>query len=114
MAVVKCPKPFLPHIIVDFELKTAIRNGLVKIVALDRRNEIASIELDYKAERDGNDVVGLSGGQKIMLRAGLQKLKILEEDFVALTADRTGISDKHPKMMVICEDTNVAPYVVDF
>lgn len=107
-------KHFFPHIIVDFELKTAIRHGLVKIVALDRRNDIASIDLDYKAERNGKGVVGLSGGQKTMLRAGLQKLRILEEDFVALTADKQGISKKHPKMLVICEDTAVSPYVVDF
>ncbi len=49
-----------------------------------------------------------------MLRAGLQKLKILEEQFVDLTKDKEGISDKHPKMLVICEDTKVSPYVTQF
>ena len=34
-------------------------------------------QLDYKAVREGNNVVDLSEGQKIMLRAGLAKLRIL-------------------------------------
>jgi type III restriction enzyme len=110
----KRTKHFFPHIIVDFDLRTAIKKGFVKTIALDKRKEIASLPLDFKAERDGNSVVGLSDGQKIMLRAGLKKLKILEKEFVELTADKDRVSTKRPKMFVICEDTKVAPYVVDF
>jgi type III restriction enzyme len=110
----KRTKHYFPHIVVDFDLKTAIHQGLVKTIALDKRKEIATTELDYKAVREGNTVIGLSDGQKLMLRAGLQKLKILDEQFVALTKDKEGISDKHPKMLVICEDTKVSPEVCRF
>ena len=105
---------FFPHIIVDFDLRTAIKKGFVKTIALDKRKEIASLPLEFKAERDGKAVVGLSEGQKIMLRAGLKKLEILEKEFVALTCDEDGVSNKYPKMFVICEDTKVAPHVVEF
>jgi type III restriction enzyme len=98
-----------PHIIVDFNLPTAIRSGLVKIVALDKRKEIAAIPLDFKADRteDGR-VIGLSEGQRTMLRAGITKLKRLEEEFISLD------STKYPKLLVICEDTKVVPLVTDF
>ncbi|MGB2728251.1 MAG: DEAD/DEAH box helicase family protein [Halobacteriota archaeon] len=109
----KRTKHYAPHIIVDFDLRTAIKNGFVKTIALDRRKEIASLPLDFKAERNGESVV-LSEGQKIMLRAGLKKLKILEKEFVELTADKDQVSNKRPKMFVICEDTKVAPSVVGF
>jgi type III restriction enzyme len=100
-----------PHIIVNFELVEAIRKGLVKTVAIDKRKEFASIpqeELEFKAERSGKTVTSLSNGQKIMIRAGVVKLKMLEDGFVKL--DKT----KHPKMMIVCEDTTVVPYVMDF
>ncbi|MDA8338692.1 MAG: DEAD/DEAH box helicase family protein [Nitrospiraceae bacterium] len=109
----KRTKHYFPHIIVDFDLKTAIHKGLVKTITLDKRKEIATMELDYKAIREGNTII-LSDGQKLMLRAGLQKLRILEEQFVDLTKDKEGISDKHPKMLVICEDTKVSPEVCRF
>ena len=41
-----------------------------------------------------------------MLRAGITKLKILEEGFTKLDAT------KYPKMLIMCEDTYVVPYVV--
>lgn len=110
----KRTRHFFPHIVVNFDLKTAIRQGLVKTIALDKRKEVASMKLDFKALRDDNGVIGLSDGQKIMLRAGLQKLKILEEKFINLTADERGVSNKHPKMMIICEDTQVVPFVKEF
>ena len=110
----KRTKHYFPHIIIDFDLKNAIKAGLVKTIVLDKRKEIASLPLDFKAERDDKEVLGLSGGQKIMLRAGLQKLRILEKEFVNFTADKDGISNKHPKMLVLCEDTKVAPFVRDF
>ena len=109
-------KHFFPHIISDFDLKQAIRKGLVKTIAIDKRKEITELkELDYSAVRDDNrKVLGLSEGQKLMLRAGLRKLNILEEHFTQFTKDNTGKSNKYPKMLVVCEDTGVSPYVEAF
>ncbi len=101
---------FFPHIITNFELKEAIHSGLVKIVAIDKRKGEGAEDLDFKAEREGKDVKGLSGGQRVMLRAGLSKLKILEEAFEEFNSDGT----KNPKMLIICEDTKVVPYVTEF
>lgn len=100
---------YFPHVIVDFDLKTAIHKGLVKMIAIDKRDEVTSIKnLDFKAERDGKDVIGLSDGQRLMLRAGYTKLKILENEFIGFD------KNKYPKMLVICEDTKVAPFVTQF
>lgn len=101
-------KHYFPHIIADFSLNEAIRAGLVKMIAIDRRKEFLSLEdgeLDFSAVRDANNAISLSKGQRFMLRAGLQKLRLLEEEFTSLDAK------KHPKMLVICEDTNVSPLV---
>jgi len=43
-----------------------------------------------------------------MLRAGLAKLRKLEKDFSAIDPNR------HPKMLVVCEDTTVSPLVAEF
>ena len=100
---------YFPHIIINFELSVAIKQGLVKTVAIDKRKEIAAIPLEFKAEKEeGGKVLDLSDGQRIMLRAGITKLKILEEGFTKL--DKT----KYPKMLVVCEDTSVVPYVTNF
>lgn len=101
-------KVYFPHIIVDFDLKTAMRQGLVKSLVLDRRKELGALPLEFKAERDeeGNPI--LSDGQRVMLRAGLQKLRKLEADFARIDPSR------HPKMLVICEDTTVSPLVANF
>lgn len=107
-------KHYFPHVITDFDLKTAIRGGLVKTIAIDKRKEIVDLPLDYNAIRDGNKVIGLSDGQKLMIRAGLSKLKLLESQFVNISKDETGKSDKYPKMLVVCEDTTVSPFVVEF
>src|SRR5690606_41481188 len=64
--------------------------------------------LEFEAERDDDGTLRLSEGQRIMLRAGLQKLKRLERDFAILDPDR------HPKMLVVCEDTKVTPLVAGF
>lgn len=104
----KRTKHYFPHIVIDFDLATAIREGLVKTIALDKRKEIASLELDFKAVREANRVISLSEGQRVMLRAGLTKLKILEESFISIN------SAKYPKMFVICEDTTVSPLVTEF
>ena len=102
-------KHYFPHVIVDFDLKTAIHKGLVKMIAIDRRNEIDSIDLDFKAIRDdNNNPISLSEGQRLMLRAGLRKLDILDEEFSQLS------KNKSPKLFVICEDTKVAPLVTKF
>lgn len=103
----KAQKCYFPHIVVDFDLATAMRKGLVKTLLLDRRQELTELnDLDYKAVRDDrNKVCDLSDGQRLMLRAGLAKLKKLEKEFTAVD------EKKNPKMLVICEDTSVAPYV---
>lgn len=107
-------KHYFPHVIVDFDLKSAIRRGFVKAIAIDKRKEIVDLPLEFTAIRENNKVVGLSDGQKLMLRAGLVKLKFLEDKFVEFTKDSEGVSNKYPKMMVMCEDTNVAPFVTEF
>jgi type III restriction enzyme len=103
-------KRYFPHIIVDFDLATAIRKGLVKTLLIDRRQQLTDLaDLDFRAIRDDrNKVTGLSVGQRLMLRAGLTKLRKLEKDF--LEVDKR----KNPKMLVMCEDTNVSPFVIDF
>ncbi|GKU29309.1 DEAD/DEAH box helicase family protein [Clostridium folliculivorans] len=113
----KRTKHYFSHIIVDFDLKEAIQTGLVKTIVLDRRKEIGSKkleDLDYKAIREGKKVVGLSEGQKVMIRAGLQKLKILEREFIEFTKGKDGTSNKYPKMLIMCEDTTVSPYIAKY
>jgi type III restriction enzyme len=69
-------KTYFPHIVVDFDLKTAMKRGLVKSLVLDRRSEIGALsdeELEFKADRDENGNPQLSEGQRVMLRAGLTK-----------------------------------------
>lgn len=103
-------KLFFPHIIVDFDLPMAMKQGLVKLLLLDRRQELTDLEnLDYNAERDEQGkVVGLSEGQRMMLRAGLTKLTKLEEEFLKNDAS------KNPKMLIVCQDTTVSPFVEEF
>jgi type III restriction enzyme len=105
-------KHYFPHIVVDFDLKTAIQQGLVKTIVIDKRNQIASQDLgklDFRAIRENNKAISLSDGQKIMIRAGLQKLKILENQFLKY-ADKM----KYPKMLIMCEDTTVSRLVVNY
>ncbi|MEA2050209.1 MAG: DEAD/DEAH box helicase family protein [Campylobacterota bacterium] len=108
----KRAKHYFPHIVVDFDLKDAISLGLVKMITIDKRKELSSLELDYKAIRDGDEnkgtVIGLSDGQKVMIQAGLKKLEILESEFTKI--DKT----KYPKMLIMCEDTTVVPFVVEY
>ncbi|MBR5237286.1 MAG: DEAD/DEAH box helicase family protein [Paludibacteraceae bacterium] len=100
---------YFPHIVVDFDLSTAMKKGLVKTLLLDKRKELTDLEdLDYNAVRDCRKVISLSDGQRLMLRAGLKKLRTLEEGFVKI--DET----KYPKMLIMCEDTNVSPFVEQF
>lgn len=105
----KATKQYFPYIITDFDLNTAIKKGLVKTILIDKRQEITDLEgIEFKAVRDGRKVISLSTGQMLMLRAGLAKLKLLEESFMELD------NSKHPKMLVICEDTSVTPFVEEF
>lgn len=102
-------RQYFPHIVVDFDLTMAMRAGLVKSLALDKRKEVAALPLDFRAERDdAGNVTALSQGQRVMLQAGLAKLRILEEQFAKTDPG------KHPKLLVICEDTNVTPLVEEF
>ncbi|HTA66591.1 MAG TPA: DEAD/DEAH box helicase family protein [Xanthomonadaceae bacterium] len=101
-------KLYFPHIVVDFDLKDAMRLGLVKSLVLDKRKEIGALPLEFKAERDADGNAVLSEGQEVMLRAGLQKLRKLEADFARLDSER------RPKMLVVCEDTSVSPRVAAF
>ncbi len=101
-------KIYFPHIVVDFDLKRAMKIGLVKSLVLDRRKEIGALPLEFKAERDENGNPALSEGQRVMLRAGLAKLRKLEKDFSGIDPDR------HPKMLIVCEDTTVSPLVAKF
>jgi type III restriction enzyme len=101
-------KVYFPHIVVNFDLKDAMRVGLVKALVLDKRREIGALPLEFKAERDESGNPVLSEGQRVMLRAGLQKLRKLETDFAQLDPERK------PKMLVVCEDTSVTPLVNDF
>jgi len=104
----KTRKAYFPHIAVDFDLKTAMRLGLVKSLVLDKRKEIGALPLEFKAERDAEGNPMLAEGQRVMLRAGLSKLKKLEADFAQIAPQR------YPKMMVVCEDTTVSPLVAQF
>lgn len=102
-------RQYFPHIVVDFDLTRAIRAGLVKSLALDKRKEIATLPLNFRAERDEQrKVSGLSQGQRTMLRAGLRKLQILEDQFAGVA------EEKHPKLLIVCEDTTVTPLVEEF
>ncbi|MGI9019742.1 MAG: DEAD/DEAH box helicase family protein [Solirubrobacterales bacterium] len=105
----KKTRAYFPHIVSDFDLTRAMGSGLVKALALDKRKEIASLPLDFRAERDAQGrVIGLSDGQRVMLRAGLTKLQKLETSFQGFD------QSKHPKLLVVCEDTGVTGFVVEF
>lgn len=101
-------KVYFPHIVVDFDLKSAMRAGLVKSLVLDKRKEIGALPLEFKAKRDDDGNPTLSEGQLVMLRAGIAKLRKLEKDFAVIDLSR------RPKMLVVCEDTTVSPLVTKF
>ena len=102
-------KQYFPHIVTNFEIEEAITSGLVKMLLLDERKELNTEELDYKAIRnERGQVTDLSDGQRTMLRAGLAKLNLLEEKFGQVD------EDKIPKMLIVCEDTEVVPFVRQF
>lgn len=103
---------YFDHIVVDFDLQAAMRAGLVKSLAIDKRSQIAALgddELEFKVERgEHGEVVSLSQGQRVMLQAGLEKLRILEEQF--------SVHDpaKRPKLLVMTEDTQASIKVEEY
>lgn len=103
-------KHYFPHIVVDFDLFTAVSKGLVKIPSIDKRKKLTELEqLDYRAVcNERGEPIALSDGQRLMLRAGLGRLRTLEAQFTQFDAG------KHPKMLVVCEDTKVTPRIVAF
>lgn len=104
-------KNYFPHIIVDFDIVQAMKQGLIKSLVLDKRKEIASLsndELEFKAIRENGKIISLSKWQEIMLQAWLKKLKILNDSFSKDNKNKT------PKMLVVCEDTEVVPFVEEF
>lgn len=51
----KAKAVYFPHIIADFDLKAAMKSGLVKSLVLDKRRELGALsneELQFKADRD--------------------------------------------------------------
>ena len=108
---VKAKALYFPHIITDFDLKAAMKAGLVKSLVLDKRRELGAVaneELQFKADRDEHGRPILSEGQRVMVRAGLAKLIKLEKEFATIDPSQ------HPKMLIVCEDTAVTPLVDDF
>ena len=99
---------YFPHIVANFELVDAIKKGLVKTVAIDKRKEFGASPLEFKAERESKRVTSLSDGQKVMLRAGIAKQRLLELEFTVFD------STKYPKMLIVCEDHWVVPLVISF
>lgn len=99
---------YFPHIVANFELVDAIKKGLVKTVAIDKRKEFGALPLEFKAERESKRVTSLSEGQKVMLRAGIAKQRLLEMEFTVFD------STKFPKMLIVCEDHWVVPLVISF
>jgi type III restriction enzyme len=99
---------YFPHIVSNFEIVDAIKKGLVKTVAIDRRKDFGALPLEFKAERDNGKVTSLSPGQKEMIRAGIAKQRLLEDQFSKY--DKT----KYPKMLIVCEDHWVVPLVISF
>ena len=107
----KAKAVYFPHIIADFDLKSAMKAGLVKSLVLDKRRDLGALandELQFKADRDEHGRPILSEGQRVMVRAGLAKLLKLAKEFASIDPG------KHPKMLVVCEDTSVTPLVADF
>src|SRR5690606_34952082 len=53
---------WFPHIVVDFDLKDAMRAGLVKSLVLDKRREVGAVPLEaleFKAEREDDGTLRL-------------------------------------------------------
>src|SRR5690606_31071611 len=97
---------WFPHIVVNFDLKAAMKAGLVKSLVLDKRRGIGAMpleSLDFEAARGDEGAVRQAGGQEVMVRAGLQQRRGLERDFAA-----SGPGGP-PKMVVVCEGTAVSP-----
>jgi len=110
-------REYFPHIVYDYELRTAMQDMLVKQLFLEERQSIAgeSLEdLDFRADRykpEGGhrrgEIKSLSAGQKLLLEIGRLKLEQLSKEF-----KQKGLGKK-PVMMALCEDTKVADLTKD-
>ena len=87
-----------------------MRAGLVKSLERDKRCGSARLleSLSSRPSDDDERCVSVGRPTHHAARAGLQKLKRLEQDFGGIDPAR------HPKMLVVCEDTNVSPLVAQF
>ncbi|MDQ3510218.1 MAG: DEAD/DEAH box helicase family protein [Pseudomonadota bacterium] len=99
---------YFPHVVLDFDLKSAICQGLVKSPVLERRTALDALPLALKAVRDHHGHLALAEGQRLMLRIGLEKLQALERNFATIDAQR------RPTMLVMCEDPRVVPLVARY
>lgn len=110
-------REYFPHIVYNYELKTAMQDMLVKQLFLEERQSIGgeSLEdLDFRADRyepEGGhrrgEIKSLSAGQKLLLEIGRLKLEQLSKEF------KQKVLGKKPVMMVLCEDTAVADLTKD-
>ncbi len=110
-------REYFPHIVYDYELRTAMQDMLVKQLFLEERQSIGGEsldDLDFRAERyepEGGhrrgEIKSLSAGQKLLLEIGRLKLEQLASEF-----KQKGL-EKKPVMMVLCEDTRVADLTKD-
>lgn len=110
-------RDYFPHIVYDYSLLDAMRDGLVKQLFLEEREGLAgdrAKELDFRATRGDaptgkrGAVTGLSLGQKILIDIGRSKLEQLAADY-----KQRGIGRK-PVMMILTEETEVVPLVEDY
>jgi len=110
-------REYFPHIVYNYELKTAMQDMLVKQLFLEERQAIGgeSLEdLDFRADRfepEGGhrrgEIKSLSAGQKLLLEIGRLKMEQLSKEF------KQKELGKKPVMMVLCEDTTVADKTKD-
>lgn len=103
----KRKKHYFPHIITDFGLHDALKQGLVKLIVMDKSSELEEGEnLRYLAQENQNGDLVLSQGQKTMIKIGLGVLANNKQNLA-----KAGFENKHPKMMITCEDTQVVKLV---
>ena len=105
-------RKYFEHIVYDYDLVEAMHEMLVKQLFLEKRMQLASENMDFRARRKKaevgkklGEIISLSQGQLLLLDIGRRKLESLTEEFRS-----KGISKK-PVMMVLCEETTVARMV---
>ncbi len=98
-------KHYFTHTIVDFGLKKALNEGLLKLITLDKIDDKLFENCSYEAIKSEKGLI-LSEGQKKLLGIGYSQL-----DTVAKQLEKSG---KIPKMMVTVEDTTIIGQVEEF